>query len=323
MFYIGNVCIKNRVCIAPMAGVTDLPYRMILKEFGASLLCTELVSAKAYCYENKGTKELMMTDKSESPIALQIFGNDPYYMSKVVESEIDNYDIIDINMGCPVPKVVRNGEGSALMKEPRLAHEIVKSLVKVSNNKLPITCKIRIGFDNNNINAVEFAKILEDAGASCITVHGRTRTEMYKNVIHLDVIKKVKEAVSIPIIANGNIFSIYDAKSTLDITKADGIALARGIKGNPWFVRQCIEYIENGKIIEKPTFGEIKNIMLKLIENEVSFRGEYRAINELKSHLCSFLHGAQNSAKFRENINKADSKSQLISIIDDFFIDKI
>lgn len=323
MFYIGNICIENKVCVAPMAGVTDMPYRTILKRFGASLLFTELVSAKAYCYGNIGTKDLMMTSKSESPIALQLFGNDPYYMSQVVEKEMDNYDIIDINMGCPVPKVVRNGEGSALMREPKLAHEIVKSLVKVSNGKIPITCKMRIGYDNNNINAVEFAKILEDAGASCITVHGRTRTEMYRNVIHIDVIKQVKEAVSIPIIANGNIFTIDDAKHMLDSTGADAIALARAIKGNPWLIRECIEYIEHGRIIDKPKFIEIKQVMVELIEKEIKFRAEYRAINELKSHLCSFLHGAENSAKFRENINKANSKSELLAIIDDFFIDKI
>ena len=323
MFKIGNVCIENRVCVAPMAGITDMPYRKILKKFGASMLSTELVSAKAYCYNNPGTKDLMIVDKSESPVALQIFGNDKKYMAEVVDKEMDNYDFIDINMGCPVPKVVRNGEGSALLLNPELAHEIVRELVRVSNGRIPITCKIRIGYDNNNINAVEFAKILEDAGVSAITVHGRTRTEMYRNVIHPDVIKAVKEAVSIPIIANGNIFSIEDANKMLDYTKCDGIALARAVKGNPWFVRECIEYIENGKIINRPSFKDIKNIMIELIESEIAFRGEYRALNELKSHLCCFVHGIENSSKFRQNLNEISDKSQLFDLIDDFFIDKI
>ena len=323
MFYIGNVLIKNRIVIAPMAGITDMPYRFILKRFGASLMTTELVSAKAYINKNENTFDIMKTNKDETPIALQIFGSDKYILAEMIQSVYTNYDIIDFNMGCPVPKVVRNGEGSALLKDLDKTYDIVSYMVKVANKKIPITCKIRIGFDNNHINAVECAKMLESAGVSCITVHGRTRQEMYKGNIHLDVIKKVKQNVKIPVIGNGNIFSIYDAKKMLEETNCDGIAIGRGLKGNPWFVKECIEYIENGNIIERPTNEQIKSVMLDLIDLEVAMRGEERAVNELKSHLCWFVSGMKNSSKLRVELNNTNSVLYLKTIINNFFIDKI
>ena len=316
MFRIGNVEIKNRICVAPMAGITDLPYRLILKEMGASLLTTELVSSKGIFYNNPGNATIMATDKKEAPIALQLFGSDPIIMAKVASDVMEAYDIIDINMGCPVLKVVRNGEGAALMKDIKLSARIVETMVRVIGDRKPVTCKMRIGFDNNHINAVEFAKAMEEAGAKAITVHGRTKTELYSGDAHRDVIKKVKDAVKIPVIANGNIWTIYDAKKTLDETGADAIALGRAIKGNPWFVRECIEYIENGKVIDRPDKDEIKKMMRRHVDDAISFKGERTAIAELRHHIAWYTHGMENSTKFRLELNSATTKEELMTLID-------
>ena len=317
MFNIGNVLIKNKVCVAPMAGITDLPYRLILKEMGASLMTTELVSAKGIFYNNPGNSVIMATDKKESPIALQLFGSDPIIMATVADKVKEPYDIIDINMGCPVLKVVRNGEGAALMKDVGLASRIVETMVRVFGDKKPITCKIRIGYDNNHINAVEFAKAMENAGASAITVHGRTKTELYSGDCHRDVIKRVKETVKIPVIANGNVWTIYDAKKMLDETCADAVALGRGIKGNPWFVKECIEYIENGKVIDRPTKDQIKEMMLRHVNDAIDFKGEFTAITELRHHIAWYTHGMEGSAKFRLALNSATTKEALVNLINE------
>lgn len=315
-FSIGNIKINNRICVAPMAGITALPYRLILKEMGASLLTTELVSSKGIFYNNPGNKTIMATKKEESPIALQLFGSDPIIMSKVANDVKEPYDIIDINMGCPVLKVVRNGEGAALMKDIGLASRIVETMVRVLNGSKPVTVKMRIGFDNNHINAVEFAKAMEDAGASAITVHGRTKTELYSGDCHRDVIKKVKDAVKIPVIANGNIWTIYDAKRMLDETGADAIALGRAIKGNPWFVRECVEYIEKGNVVERPTNEEIKNMMRRHVNDAISFKGEFTAITELRHHIAWYTRGMENSTKFRLALNSVSTKKELQLLID-------
>ena len=317
MFRIGNIIVQNRVCVAPMAGITDLPYRLILKEMGASLLTTELVSAKGIFYNNPGNSTIMATDKKESPIALQLFGSDPIIMATVADKVKEPYDIIDINMGCPVLKVIRNGEGAALMKNISLASRIVETMVRVFGDKKPITCKMRIGFDNNHINAVEFAKAMEDAGASAITVHGRTKTELYSGDCHRDVIKEVKDAVKIPVIANGNIWTVDDAKKTLDETGADAIALGRAIKGNPWFVRECIEYIENGIKINRPSNDEIKDMMVRHLNDAIDFKGERTAITELRHHIAWYTHGMKNSTKFRLALNNANTKNEMLKLIDD------
>ena len=317
MFKIGHVEIKNRVCVAPMAGITDLPYRLILKEMGASLLTTELVSSKGIFYKNPGNTTIMATDRREAPIALQLFGSDPIIMAKVASDVMEPYDIVDINMGCPVLKVVRNGEGAALMKDISLAVRIVETMVRVIDGKKPITCKMRIGYDDNHINAVEFAKAMEEAGASAITVHGRTKTELYSGDCHRDVIRKVKEAVRIPVIANGNIWTIYDAKKTLDETEADAVALGRAIKGNPWFVRECIEYIENDNVIDRPTKDEIKRMMRRHIDDAIRFKGEYTAITELRHHIAWYTHGMAGSTKFRLRLNSITTKEDLIDLIND------
>lgn len=314
MFKIGDVEIKNKVVVAPMAGITDLPYRLILKEMGASLLTTELVSAKGIFYKNPGNKIIMATDKKESPIALQLFGSDPIIMSKVAYDVREPYDIIDINMGCPVLKVVRNGEGAALLKDVDLASRIVETMVRVIKDK-PITCKIRIGYDNNHINAVKFSKALENAGCKAITIHSRTKTELYSGEGHPDIIKEVKENVKIPIIANGNIWTIEDAKDMLDKTKADAVALGRGIKGNPWFVKECISYIENGERIQRPTSSEIKEMMIRHISDAIKFKGEFTAISELRHHLSWYTRGMENSSEFRFKLNSVNSEKELIELI--------
>ncbi len=315
MFKIGNVEIKNRVCVAPMAGITDLPYRLILKEMGAAFMTTELVSAKGIYYNNPGNATIMATDKKESPIALQLFGNDPIIMSMVANKVKEPYDIIDINMGCPVLKVVRNGEGAALSKDIDLAARIVETMVRVLGDYKPVTCKIRIGYDNKHINAVKFAKALESAGASAITVHGRTKEELYSGDCHIDVIRDVKSSVKIPIIANGNIWTVDDAKTMLDITKADAIALGRAIKGNPWIVKECIEYIENGKRIDRPTKEEIKKMMYRHVEDAINFKGEFTAISELRHHIAWYTHGMENSTKFRLALNSANTKEEINELI--------
>lgn len=318
MFYIGNIKIEHRVVVAPMAGITDLPFRLLLKDFGASLLCTELVSAKAIYYKNENTKELTEIDNKEHPIALQLFGNDPEIIKEAAKQYEDRFDIIDINMGCPVPKVVNNNEGSALLKDIKLSHSIVNYLSK--NLKIPVTVKIRIGFDDKHKNYLEFSKAMEDAGASCITVHGRTRKQMYAGDCDLEAIRLIKENVKIPVIGNGNIFTIYDAKEMIDKTNCDAVALARGVKGNPWFVRECIEYIENNKIIDRPTNDEIKNIILKHIDLEVKFRGEERAINELKHHICWYLKDMKGNKNARTLINMTSKREELERIVNDYFI---
>ena len=317
MFKIGNIEIKNKVCVAPMAGITDLSYRLILKEMGAALLTTELVSAKGIYYNNPGNNIIMATNKKESPIALQLFGSDPIIMSMVANKVKDSYDIIDINMGCPVLKVVRNGEGAALMKNESLAARIVDTMVRVLGDTKPVTCKIRIGYDNNHINAVKFSKALESAGAKAITIHGRTKTELYSGDCHRDVIRDVKSSVKIPIIANGNIWTIEDAKNMLLETNADAIALGRAIKGNPWFVKECIMFIEQGIKLKRPSIIEIKNMMFRHIDDTISLKGEFKAISELKHHLAWYTHGMNNSTKFRLSLNNVKNKQELINLINE------
>ena len=317
MFYIGNIKIEHRVVAAPMAGITDLPYRLLLKDFGAALLCTELVSAKAIHYKNENTKELIEIDNREHPIALQLFGSEPEIMTEAAKEYEDRFDIIDVNMGCPVLKVVNNNEGSALLKDVKLASQIVSTLVK--SVKIPVTVKIRIGFDDKTKNYLDFSKAMEEAGASCITVHGRTRKQMYSGECDLEAIRIIKENVKIPIIGNGNIFTIYDAKEMIKKTNCDAIALARGLKGNPWFVRECIEYIENDRIIDRPTREEIKSIILKHIDMEVKFRGEERAINELKHHICWYLKDMKGNKYARTLINLSSNREEIEKIINEFF----
>ena len=278
---IGNVTLPNRYILGPMAGVTDLPFRVLCKEQGAGLLCMEMVSAKAILYNNKNTESLLEIHPDEQPVSLQFFGSDPKIMSEMAKRvEERPFDIMDINMGCPVPKVVRNGEGSALMKNPKLVYEIVSAMVKAIDK--PVTVKIRKGFDDSCINAVEIAKIIEEAGAAAVAVHGRTREQYYSGQADWDIIRQVKEAVSIPVIGNGDVTSPQKAEELVKQTGCDGIMIARGAQGNPWIFSEMITYEETGTLPERPGKEEVRDMMLRHARLQLKYKGEFIGIREIQ-----------------------------------------
>ena len=311
---IGNVEIANPCVLAPMAGVTDLPFRLLCKEQGVGLLSMEMVSAKAISFHNKNTLDLMQIAEGENPIALQIFGSDPEIMAQsAAEIEERPFDILDINMGCPVPKVVNNGEGSALMKNPKLAGEIVERVSRAV--KKPVTVKIRKGFQESSVNAVEMAKILEASGAAAIAVHGRTREQYYSGEADWDIIRQVKEAVSIPVIGNGDITCAKDAEDMIEQTGCDGVMIGRASRGNPWIFRQVSEYLENGKTIEPPTITEVKKMMLRHAKLQLQYRGEYTGIREMRKHVAWYTAGFPHSAKLRKRVNEVESMEALEELL--------
>lgn len=311
---IGNVMLENNVILAPMAGVTDLPYRVLCREQGCGLVCMEMVSAKAVLYNNRNTKELLQVDERERPVSLQLFGSDPHILSDIAARlEEGPYDIFDINMGCPVPKIVKNGEGSALMKDPALVEEILTAMVRAV--KKPVTVKIRKGFDDSSVNAVEIAKIAEACGVAAVAVHGRTREQFYSGKADWDIIRRVKEAVRIPVIGNGDVFTAEDAKRLVDTTGCDGIMVARGAKGNPWIFREITEYLDTGRKPERPSVDELKEMILRHGRMMLKFKGELAGMREMRKHVSWYTAGYPNSAALRNDINMVSSMEELEALI--------
>ena len=312
-FKIGNINIEGGLCLGPMAGVSDLPFRHLCKEMGASLLVTEMVSAKAIYFKNKNTEPLMKIYKAEQPIALQLFGSDPDIIAEMAASIEDRvFEIFDFNMGCPVPKIVNNGEGSALMKNPKLVEEILSKLVK--SVKKPVTLKIRRGFNEDNINAVEIAKIAEGAGVSAVAVHGRTREQYYSGKADWNIIRDVKSALSIPVIGNGDVVDGESAKRMYEYTGCDGIMIARAARGNPWIFREIRAYL-NGDTPEKPTPKEIVDMILRHCRLQMKYDDEIMAVRKMRKHVAWYTHGMKGSSALRDKVNHVEKYDELESLL--------
>lgn len=311
---IGNVKLDNPYILAPMAGVTDLPFRLLCKEQGAGLLCMEMISAKALIYGNRNTKQLLEIHPEEYPVSLQLFGSDPEIMSEAAKRIEDRpFQILDINMGCPVPKVVKNGEGSALMNDPGLVRRIVEKVSRAIQK--PVTVKIRKGFDDQHVNAVEIARIAEDAGASAVAVHGRTREQYYSGKADWDIIRQVKEAVSIPVIGNGDVVSGSSALAMMEETGCDGVMIGRGAQGNPWIFSDLLEYERTGKLRPRPGVDEIREMMLRHARLQIRYKGEYLGIREMRKHVSWYTKGLPGSARLREAINQVESYEELEQLL--------
>lgn len=312
---IGNVEIKNNIFAAPMAGVSDIAYRAILKEMGAGLVCTEMVSGKALWYKDKKTAELMALSAFEHPVAVQIFGSEPDIVAFGAKcAEAAGADIVDINMGCPVPKVAGHGDGSALMKNPKLAGEIVKAAKKAVN--VPITVKFRKGWDDKNINAVEFALVLQENGADAVTVHGRTREQMYSGKADREIIARVKEKVDIPVIGNGDIFCAEDAAEMLRVTGCDGVMPARGLEGNPWLIKQIEELLREGKVSCKPTENDRKMMAVRHAAELCKIYGEENGIRRSRCHLLWYTKGFKDAARLRSRLARAVTLDEVKAILE-------
>lgn len=313
---IGTAELENPYILAPMAGVTDLPFRLLCKEQGAGLLCMEMVSAKAIQYNNKNTKALLEIHPEELPVSLQLFGSDPDVISEIAKRiEELPFSTLDINMGCPVPKIVKNGEGSALMKNPKLVYEIVRKTARAIQK--PVTVKIRKGFDDTCINAVEIAKIIEDAGGKAVAVHGRTREQYYSGKADWDIIRQVKEAVSIPVIGNGDVVSGESAIAIQKETGCDGVMIGRGAQGNPWIFSELLEYERTGKMPLRPSVEAIKKMMIRHAQLQMQYKGEYLGIREMRKHVSWYTSGLPNSAKLRDEINRVESYEELEQLLEE------
>lgn len=307
---IGNVTLENNLILAPMAGVSDLPFRLLCREQGAGLVCMEMVSAKAILYKNRNTEELLAIDPGEHPVSLQLFGSDPDIISEIAKQiEERPFDILDLNMGCPVPKVVNNGDGSALMKNPRLAGEIIEKTARAI--KKPLTVKIRKGFDDAHVNAVELAHIAQESGAAAVAVHGRTREQYYAGHADWDIIRQVKEAVSIPVIGNGDIRTPEDVAAMAEQTGCDGYMIARGAEGNPWIFRQILHYFDTGEHLARPDFSEVTEMLLRHAKMQIDCKGDYTGIREIRKHAAWYTAGYRNSSKLRGRINEVENYEQL------------
>ncbi len=312
--YIGNVEIKNNVILAPMAGVTDLPFRLLCKEQGCGMLYSEMVSAKAILYNNKNTEELLTVLPQERPIAVQLFGSDPRIMADMAKRiEERPFDIIDVNMGCPVPKVVNNGEGSALMKDPLLVGRIVEAMAKAV--KKPVTVKIRKGFNDNMVNAPEIAHIIEESGGACVAVHGRTREQYYTGSADWDIIRQVKEKVKIPVIGNGDITSAEDAALMMQKTGCDGVMIGRASRGNPWIFRETAAYFKDGSVMARPTDEEVREMILRHAKLLIRYKGEFTGIREMRKHFAWYTAGFPHSSALRNQVNFIESFEEFEQLV--------
>lgn len=317
---IGDVTLDNNVILAPMAGVTDLPFRILCKEQGAGLICMEMVSAKAIYYQNKNTEKLLEIHPEEMPVSLQLFGSDPEIIREMAKRiEERPFAILDLNMGCPVPKVVNNGEGSALMKNPRLVEEILTGLVKAIRK--PVTVKIRKGFDEEHVNAVEIARIAEACGVAAVAVHGRTRQQYYSGRADWDIIAVVKDAVKIPVIGNGDVTDAAAAKEMLRQTGCDGVMIGRAAQGNPWIFREVKAYLETGVMPPGPDLREVRELVRRHAALQLQYKGEYTAVREMRKHLAWYTAGYPHSARFRRTINTMETMEELLSGLEEIFAD--
>lgn len=311
---IGNVRIENPFVLAPMAGVTDMPFRTLCKEQGAGLICMEMISAKAISFHNKNTIALMKIDPCEHPVSMQLFGSEPELMAEVAKSiEDKDFDILDINMGCPVPKVVNNGEGSALLKNPELIVQIIKSVSSAIQK--PVTVKVRIGFENAPVDIVEIARRAEDAGAAAIAVHGRTRQQYYSGTADWDIIRQVKEAVSIPVIGNGDVDSPLKAEALLKQTGCDGVMIGRAVRGNPWIFREMNHYFQTGELLPRPSSEEIREMILRHARAQIALKGEFTGIREMRKHVAWYTAGMRHSAGLRRASNTIESYEALQELL--------
>ncbi len=311
---IGNVTLENNLILAPMAGVSDLSFRLLCKEQGAGLVCMEMVSAKAIYYRNKNTEKLMEISPVEHPVSLQLFGSDPDIIALIAEQIQDRpFDILDFNMGCPVPKVVNNGEGSALMKDPKLVREILQKLVKASRK--PVTVKIRKGFDDEHVNAVEIAKIAEDCGVAAVAVHGRTRQQYYSGKADWEIIRQVKEAVAIPVIGNGDLGSAEDVIKMEEETGCDGFMIGRAVRGNPWIFAQILHKLETGEDLPKPPAEEVIAMILRHADLLIANKGEYIGVREMRKHAAWYTAGLRNASRIRGKINEVQTKDDLEKVL--------
>ncbi len=311
---IGSVTLDNNILLAPMAGVTDLPFRLLCREQEAGLVCMEMVSAKAILYKNKNTESLLTIHPQEGPVSLQLFGSDPKILSEMARQiEERPFSILDINMGCPVPKVVGNGEGSALMKQPKLVEEIVTAVVKAVRK--PVTVKIRKGFNDTCVNAVEIARIAEQCGAAAVMIHGRTREQYYTGEADWEIIAKVKDKLSIPVIGNGDIKDGASAEAILRRTGCDGIMVGRAARGNPWIFRQIAAYLQDGTVLPAPEKEEIRATILRHAKMQLEYKGEYTGIREMRKHVSWYTAGMPDSARLRRMVNMVESFAALEELV--------
>jgi tRNA-dihydrouridine synthase B len=307
------------IFLAPMAGITDLPFRLICKEFGADVVITEMVSTRGLCYGDKKTESLLLVDPVEHPVGVQLFGNDPEFFCKAIEKIKDYpFDFININMGCPTPKIVKNGDGCALMREPALAREIIRESVRAS--RVPVTVKIRKGWDDEHVNAVEFSKMAEESGAVMVIIHGRTREQFYSGKADWDIIREVKKAVSVPVIGNGDVFSAEDALSMLEQTGCDGVMVGRGALGNPFIFREIKHYLKTGEKLPKPTLEERKLVIYRHLDLALNFHGEKIGLLEMRKHIAWYLKGLPHSSAIKQKIQRSNKVDEIKSLLEEYFV---